>query len=193
MVREWRRVSLRALVDDKAVRLLCGGSLLHSHPLARDCRHQAASCSKTRRFTTRPPPSSLHSALSSPLHSLVSGACCVAPVLSLSLSLSPRPPFLSLSRLFTLCFFIHVLYKRDRNKALSASVDGQRGKGEGKREGKGEDVRAFYVGAHPIVRVIPWIGQGSGEGKGICVRHFDQDVREGPVVRSKGRGMGKKE
>lgn len=98
MVREWRRVSLRALVDDKAVRLLCGGSLLHSHPLARDCRHQAASCSKTRRFTTRPPPSSLHSALSSPLHSLVSGACCVAPVLSLSLRVLHFSPFRGYSR-----------------------------------------------------------------------------------------------
>lgn len=133
-VREWRRVSLRALVDDKAVRLLCGGSLLHSltlslataatRPLLAKPNVLRLALPFLRRLSTLPP-------LAFPcIWCMLRRSCPFS--LSLSTSSISLP-----SRLFTLCFFIHVLYKRDRNKALSASVDRQRGKGGRKRGREG--------------------------------------------------------
>ena len=65
------------------------------------------------------------------LHSLASFSL----FLSFSLCASSIRVFLAPARSFTLCFFIHVLHKRDRDKASLRSTDaGEKGTGATERE-----------------------------------------------------------
>lgn len=184
-VREWRRVSLRALVDDKAVRLLCGGSLLHSltlslataatRPLLAKPNVLRLALPFLRRLSTLPP-------LAFPCI-----WCMLRRSCPFSLSLFPRPPFLSLRGYSRYAF--SSMYSTNataikRSPLRSTGREGKEGEREEERGGCKSILRrcSSDCGSHPLNWAV-----GSGEGKGICVRHFPRCSR-GSRSRSKLRG-----